>query len=81
MREKIEGGGWRIVRAAAIFMLVFLFATICNAQEKFRFPIAESSKTLSYGPLWVASKMGFFERKAWTCRSSPCAARRWRFRR
>ena len=76
MREKIEGGGWRVVRAAAIFMLVFLFATICNAQERFRFPIAESSKTLSYGPLWVASKMGFFEREGLdvpivTMRGSP----------
>lgn len=47
-----------------------------RAQEKFRFPIGESSKTLSYGPLWVASKMGFFEKEGLevpivTMRGSP----------
>ena len=78
MWEKIEDGGWRIASAAAIFMLAFLFATVCNAQEKFRFPIAESSKTLSYGPLWVASKMGFFDKEGLdvpivTMRGSPLA--------
>ena len=46
------------------------------AQEKFRFPIGESSKTLSYGPLWVAAKMGFFEKEGLdvpivTMRGSP----------
>jgi NitT/TauT family transport system substrate-binding protein len=46
------------------------------AQEKFRFPIGESSKTLSYGPLWVATKMGFFEKEGLevpivTMRGSP----------
>ena len=48
---------------------------IC-AQEKVRFPIGESSKTLSYGPLWVAAKMGFFEKQGLevpivTMRGSP----------
>ncbi len=46
------------------------------AQEKLRFPIGESSKTLSYGPLWVAQKLGFFEREGLdvpiiTMRGSP----------
>jgi NitT/TauT family transport system substrate-binding protein len=46
------------------------------AQEKVHFPIGESSKTLSYGPLWVAGKMGFFEREGLevpivTMRGSP----------
>ena len=46
------------------------------AQERFRFPIGESSKTLSYGPLWVAQKLGFFEREGLdvpiiTMRGSP----------
>jgi ABC-type nitrate/sulfonate/bicarbonate transport system substrate-binding protein len=48
----------------------------CLGQEKVRFPIGESSKTLSYGPLWVAAKMGFFEREGLdvpiiTMRGSP----------
>ena len=53
-----------------------MFALPCAAQEKFRFPIGESSKNLSYGPLWVAAKMGFFERESLdapiiTMRGSP----------
>ena len=46
-------------------LLIFavLVGSPCFAQEKVRFPIGESSKTLSYGPLWIASKMGFFERE------------------
>ncbi len=65
-----------VARAATIFMLAIGFATPCWAQEKFRFPIGESSKTLSYGPLWVAAKMGFFEKEGLdvpivTMRGSP----------
>jgi ABC-type nitrate/sulfonate/bicarbonate transport system substrate-binding protein len=55
---------------------VALLAFTAFAQEKVRFPIGESSKTLSYGPLWIASKMGFFEREGLdvpivTMRGSP----------
>ena len=47
-------------RIVAGCLLMFgLLAGRIDAQEKFRFPIGESSKTLSYGPLWVAAKMGF----------------------
>jgi len=65
-----------MARAAAIVLLAFMFAAPCAAQEKFRFPIAESSKTLSYGPLWLASKMGYFQREGLdvpivTMRGSP----------
>ena len=57
-------------------MVAILYAGPCGAQEKVRFPIGESSKTLSYGPLWVAGKMGFFEREGLevpivTMRGSP----------
>ncbi len=59
-------------------LLIFavLVGSPCFAQEKVRFPIGESSKTLSYGPLWIASKMGFFEREGLdvpiiTMRGSP----------
>jgi ABC-type nitrate/sulfonate/bicarbonate transport system substrate-binding protein len=73
---RIEDGGLRMGRAAAIFMFAVVLATPCAAQERFRFPIGESSKTLSYGPLWVAAKMGFFEKEALevpivTMRGSP----------
>src|SRR5499427_6286931 len=59
-----------------VLLSVFIWATPAFAQEKIRFPIGESSKTLSYGPLWVAAKMGFFERESLdvpivTMRGSP----------
>jgi ABC-type nitrate/sulfonate/bicarbonate transport system substrate-binding protein len=37
--------------------------SLLRAQEKVRFPIGASSKAIGYGPLWVAQKMGFFERE------------------
>ncbi|MGH7815778.1 MAG: ABC transporter substrate-binding protein [Candidatus Binatia bacterium] len=58
-------------------LLIILFASSGTiAQENFRFSIGESSKTLSYGPLWVAAKMGFFEKEGLdvpivTMRGSP----------
>lgn len=68
-----------MTRNAAIgllFSVIALAPSIGSAQEKFRFPIGESSKTLSYGPLWVAAKMGYFEREGLdvpiiTMRGSP----------
>ena len=64
-------------------LLIFavLVGSPCFAQEKVRFPIGESSKTLSYGPLWIASKMGFFEREGLdvpiiTMRGSPLTDRK-----
>jgi ABC-type nitrate/sulfonate/bicarbonate transport system substrate-binding protein len=76
MVMRIEDEGLVMARAAAIVLLAFMFAAPCAAQEKFRFPIAESSKTLSYGPLWLASKMGYFQREGLdvpivTMRGSP----------
>src|SRR2546429_4092081 len=61
---------------AALLIFSVGLAWPCLAQEKVRFPIGESSKTLSYGPLWVAAKMGFFERESLdvpiiTMRGSP----------
>src|SRR6266508_3235246 len=72
----IDDRGTRIARTIALLVFVVMFALPSAAQEKFRFPIGESSKTLSYGPLWVAAKMGFFERESLdvpiiTMRGSP----------
>ena len=60
----------------ALILLLCFGAGPIEAQEKFRFPIGESSKTLSYGPLWVAAKMGFFDKEGLdvpivTMRGSP----------
>jgi ABC-type nitrate/sulfonate/bicarbonate transport system substrate-binding protein len=63
-------------RAVLCLTAAILLTAQAAAQEKVRFPIGESSKTLSYGPLWVASKMGFYEREGLevpivTMRGSP----------
>src|SRR6266566_5084066 len=72
----IDDRGTSIAHAIALLVFVVAFAFPCAAQEKFRFLVGESSKTLSYGPLWVAAKMGFFERESLdvaiiTMRGSP----------
>jgi ABC-type nitrate/sulfonate/bicarbonate transport system substrate-binding protein len=66
----------RSLIVTASVMLITLLGCKTFAQEKFKFPIGESSKTLSYGPLWVAAKMGIFEREGLdvpiiTVRGSP----------
>jgi ABC-type nitrate/sulfonate/bicarbonate transport system substrate-binding protein len=40
-----------------------MFSAPCSAQEKLRFPIGASSKTFGYGPLWLAQKLGFYDRE------------------
>jgi ABC-type nitrate/sulfonate/bicarbonate transport system substrate-binding protein len=59
-----------------IFVLAMLLASSARAQEKTKFPIAESTKTLSYAPLWVALREGFFDQQGLdvqliTMRGSP----------
>jgi len=68
---------WSALNSFCLLVLVGLLAApSVVAQEKVRFPIGESSKTLSYGPLWVAAKMGFFDKEGLdvpivTMRGSP----------
>ena len=83
--SRVEDGGLKMVRrgkfrgslvVTASVVLIALLAFKSFAQEKIRFPIGESSKTLSYGPLWIAQKMGHFEREGLdvpiiTMRGSP----------
>ncbi len=49
--------------AAAILLVASLLAAPSSAQDKVRFPIGASSKTFSYGPLWLAQKLGYFDRE------------------
>jgi len=45
----------------AVVWIAFLVST-SSAQEKMKFPVSASSKTLGYSPLWVAWRQGFFEK-------------------
>jgi ABC-type nitrate/sulfonate/bicarbonate transport system substrate-binding protein len=53
-------------RFILIFAVAFLLAVTESglAQERVKFPVSASSKTLGYSPLWVAQKQGFFDRNA-----------------
>jgi ABC-type nitrate/sulfonate/bicarbonate transport system substrate-binding protein len=43
-------------------ILTGLIVSTSAAQEKIKFPVSASSKTLGYSPLWVAWRQGFFEK-------------------
>ena len=49
--------------AAGLLLLFCLIVAIAGAQDKPPFLIAASSKTLGYGPLWIAWKKGFFSQQ------------------
>lgn len=49
--------------SVALLSVVLLHASLGLAQERVKLRISSATKTLGYGPLWVASKMGFFERQ------------------
>jgi ABC-type nitrate/sulfonate/bicarbonate transport system substrate-binding protein len=51
------------VSAKIVILILILSACPCLSQEKVKFPIGASSKTLGYGPLWVAWKQGFFDQQ------------------
>lgn len=46
-----------------LLSLVLCHAAAGFAQERVKLRVSSATKTLGYGPLWVASKMGFFERQ------------------
>lgn len=64
------------IYAGLIAFLIVLISVPSPAQEKTKFAIAASSKTVSYGPLWVALRQGFFDQQGLdvqlvTMRGSP----------
>jgi NitT/TauT family transport system substrate-binding protein len=51
----------KILTATIFTFAIMLFFASAEAQERAKFPVSVSSKTLGYGPLWAASRQGFFE--------------------
>jgi hypothetical protein len=45
------------------FVLSLIAVTNVAGQEKVKFPVSASSKTLGYSPLWVAHRQGFFDQQ------------------
>ena len=52
-----------MVTAKIVVFFLILSAFPGWSQEKVKFPVGASSKTLGYGPLWVAWKQGFFDQQ------------------
>ena len=52
-----------MVLAKIVVFILTLSAFPCLSQEKVKFPVGASSKTLGYGPLWIAWKQGFFDQQ------------------
>jgi ABC-type nitrate/sulfonate/bicarbonate transport system substrate-binding protein len=50
-------------RTTVASLVILLWLTQGNAQEKFKLFVGASSKTLGYSPLWVATKKGFFDQQ------------------
>lgn len=53
----------RIGQCLIAWSLLAVLVSAASAQDKFKFPISASSKTLGYSPLWVASKLGFWDKQ------------------
>jgi ABC-type nitrate/sulfonate/bicarbonate transport system substrate-binding protein len=50
--------------ATVLPLLVFLVQVPpCGSQERVKLRVSSATKTLGYGPLWIASRMGFFEQQ------------------
>jgi ABC-type nitrate/sulfonate/bicarbonate transport system substrate-binding protein len=47
----------------SLLLSVLLLGLSAQAQEKIKLRVSSATKTLGYGPLWVAANMGFFERQ------------------
>ena len=47
----------------AIILVVVFQTSATSAQERIKLRVSSAAKTLGYGPLWIASKMGFFARE------------------
>src|SRR5262245_35238263 len=47
----------------ALVITVFMQYGVVSAQEKLKLRISSATKTLGYGPLWIASRMGFFAKQ------------------
>jgi ABC-type nitrate/sulfonate/bicarbonate transport system substrate-binding protein len=53
----------RMIFITMAYLVILLQAFPAYAQQKVKLRISSATKTLGYSPLWVASKMGFFERQ------------------
>ena len=53
----------RKISSCAFLFVLLLHPSPVFPQERAKLRVSSATKTLGYGPLWVASKMGFFDRQ------------------
>lgn len=53
----------RMFYQCLIISVVIQLSGLSFGQERVKFPVGVGSKVLGFGPLWVASKQGFFDRQ------------------
>jgi NitT/TauT family transport system substrate-binding protein len=53
----------RKISSAALVVLITLQTIAVFAQERVKLRISSATKTLGYGPFWIASRMGFFAKQ------------------
>ena len=60
-----QNGGDMIIcfRVAVVLLVLSLISSPVTGQEKVKFYVGASSKTLGYSPLWVGVKKGFFDQQ------------------
>jgi len=46
-----------------VLSIIVLQSSLGLAQERVKLRVSSATKTLGYGPLWIASRMGFFDRQ------------------
>src|SRR5215471_13710305 len=54
----------RKISSCAFLFILLLHLSPTFAQERAKLRVSSATKTLGYGPLWIASRMGFFDRQA-----------------
>ena len=53
----------RWLSAIAVFPILFSIARFSSAQEPVKLRASVVAKTFGFGPVWVASKQGFFHQQ------------------
>ena len=54
---------WKRVLDTVILLLFLSWAIPCHAQEVIKLHASVVAKTFGFGPVWVASKQGFFNQQ------------------
>jgi len=52
-----------LIPSIVLLSMILGLPSIALAQERVKLRVSSATKTLGYGPLWIASKMGFFDKQ------------------